>query len=351
MESREIKKLDERKLGPAKRKTVHPTQDQLILHEPLLPDRPIPYLIRPAIEGVDLIQWGQNNRSIIEAHLNQHRALLLRGFKIQDVERFEAFALGTSAGGLLEYVDRTTPRHSEGGKSERVYISTIYPAEHSINPHNEGTYWTQWALKVYFCCLKAPAEGGQTPIYDVHRVHNRIEPEIRQRFLEKRWMLVRNYHPGFGLPWQEVFQVQTRDEVERYCRTHDIQYEWLDGQHLRTRSIRPAIHYHPKTGDALWFNHATFYHHTSLDPTTRDALVNEFGLDGLPYNTWYGDGTAIDPEEIRHIREAYQLEKVMFNWQEGDILMLDNMYIAHARQPYVGERRIVVAMTEPVAST
>lgn len=37
----------------------------------------------------------------------------------------------------------------------------------------------------------------------------------------------------------------------------------------------------------------------------------------------------------------------VFSWGKGDILLLDNMSIAHGREPYAGERKIVVAMSEP----
>ncbi len=339
-----------KRVGAVQRKEVTSAQEAWVQARPLYPDRHIPLLITPAVDGVDLMGWAQNNRAYIEELLLAHRALLFRGFPIRSPEDFETFVNATSDSELLEYVDRTTPRHSEGGVSDRVYISTIYPAEHEINPHNEGTYWTQWARKLYFCCLTAPQEGGETPIFDVQRVYERIPPEVRERFVRRGWMLVRNYQEGFGLPWQEVFQVKTPAQVEEYCRQHDIDFEWFDGGHLRTRSMRPAVQVHPKTGDLLWFNHSAFYHHTTLDPVTRDALVAEFGMQGLPYNTWFGDGSPIDPADIEAVRAAYAEEKVKYRWLLGDVLLLDNMYIAHAREPYKGDRRIVVAMTEPVGS-
>ena len=159
-------------------------------------------------------------------------------------------------------------------------------------------------------------------------------------------MLARNYNDGFGLPWQEVYQTDDKNEVENYCRENFIEFEWKDGGRLRTRQIRPAVRKHPNTGELVWFNHAAFFHHTTLEENMREALLTEFGEDGLPYNTYYGDGTSIEASVIDQIRKAYEEEKVMFLWQEGDILMLDNMSIAHARQPYVGDRLIATAMTD-----
>ena len=35
-----------------------------------------------------------------------------------------------------------------------------------------------------------------------------------------------------------------------------MQYEWMPGDRLRTRQIRPPIQKHPQTGETVWFNHA-----------------------------------------------------------------------------------------------
>jgi hypothetical protein len=69
-----------------------------------------------------------------------------------------------------------------------------------------------------------------------------------------------------------------------------------------------------------------------------------FGEENLAYNTYYGDGTPIDDSIIAEIREAYRQETILFPWQHGDLLMLDNMLVAHGRSPFVGPRKILVAM-------
>jgi alpha-ketoglutarate-dependent taurine dioxygenase len=305
----------------------------------------IPFVVSPAVDGLDLVTWARSNREYLDRLLGSHRALLFRGFHCDTAERFQAFVEATSRTGRLTYRDRTTPRTSKG---DGIYTSTIHPADQRINLHNEGTYWTQWAFKIYFCSVKAAATGGETPIADVRHVHNRIAPGLRARFEQKGMMLVRNFNDGFGLPWQEVFQTDDAAEVEAYCRDNDIQLEWKDGGRLRTRQIRPAIRHHPVTGEAVWFNHAAFFHYTTLEPAVRDALLGEFGIEGLPYNTCYGDGSPIGDDEAAALREAYEAEKAMFPWEVGDIMLLDNMTVAHAREPYTGERETLAAMTEPV---
>ena len=46
------------------------------------------------------------------------------------------------------------------------------------------------------------------------------------------------------------------------------------------------------------------------------------------------------------VGETYQRAVVAFKWEPCEVLLLDNMLTAHGRYPFVGERKIVVAMGE-----
>ncbi len=331
------------KLKNAKRRTVSLSSAKLVETGLISSRKTIPLVIQPLIDGLDLTQWAKNNRGLVETLLLQHRALLFRGFKLKTAEKLKQFVKVTSDGELLKYVDRTSPRTTV---REQIYTSTIYSAEYPILLHNELSYAIKYPLKIYFCCIKVAESGGETPIADGRKVYQRIDEEVLHQFREKKWMLVRNYNDGFGLLWQEVFQTNDKAKVEAYCRENSIEFSWKEGSRLQTRQIRQAVHHHPQTGEPIWFNHAAFFHYTNLNAN----LLSEFNEHELPYNTYYGDGSAIDPAVIEHINQAYQQEKVIFPWHEGDILMLDNISIAHGRQPYKGERQVLVAMSEPLKS-
>jgi alpha-ketoglutarate-dependent taurine dioxygenase len=47
---------------------------------------------------------------------------------------------------------------------------------------------------------------------------------------------------------------------------------------------------------------------------------------------------------IEYLGELYRKTSVSFSWQARDVLMLNNMLVAHSRNPFVGERKIVVAL-------
>jgi len=343
MKTRTSKSMPKGLLG-ARRKSVDAPAESPVSRAPMFEDRALPLVVRPAVEGVDLNAWAKEHGSGARDLVRDHGAVLFRGFGVTRVEDFERFVGHTSDGPALDYKDRSTPRESRGSK---VYTSTVYPSDQTIRLHNEGTYWLTWAMKLYFCCRVAASSGGETPLANVAAVCRHLSPHLRRRFTDKGMVLVRNYNDGFGLPWQEVFQTDDRAEVESYCRDNKIDFEWKDGGRLRTRQVRPAIRRHPHSGELVWFNHAAFFHVTALEPDLRQALLDDFGEEGLPYNTYFGDGTPIAPEDIAEIHAAYRKETVMFPWQVGDVMIVDNMSVAHARQPYEGDREVIVMMTEP----
>lgn len=329
----------------ARRAAVAPVEE-LVREEPLA-GSDLPLVLSPAASDVDLFSWAEANRAGLEAKLLRHGALLFRGFGVDDIEGLQRLVVAV-CGDLLEYRERSSPRHE---LADRVYTSTDYPAEQTIFPHNEHSYAKRFPLKLFFGCVVPAESGGETPVGDTRRIFARIDPEVRERFQEKGWMYVRNFHPGFGLSWRTVFQTDDKGKVEEYCRDAGIDFEWRPGDRLRTRQVRPATAVHPRTGETVWFNHATFFHVSTLAPSIREPLLRDFGADDLPNNTYYGDGSPIEPEVVEHLRQAYLGEMVAFPWQRGDVLLIDNMLTAHARNPFTGPRKIAVAMADPHVRT
>lgn len=324
------------------RKVVSVSRSEMVKTH-LMEPHGAPLVIEPAMAGVDLAAWAKDHRQQLEGWLGEHRALLMRGFEIGTLEAFQAVVAASSSGEPLQYKDRSTPRFEVGSG---VYVSTIYPPEQRIKLHNEGTYWQAWALKIYFCCLVPSTTGGETPICDVRKVFEAIDPQIREEFERRKIMYVRNYNHGVGLTWQEAYQASEPSEVESYLRGNGIEWEWGEEGRLRTRQIRPAVRIHPTGGEKVWFNHGAFFHISSQEPEVRAQLLSSFGVENLPYNTYYGDGEPIDDEVIAHIHRAYQQNTLKFLWQQGDVLLLDNMTFAHGRESYTGDRNVVVAMVE-----
>ncbi len=329
-----------------RRKSVSVSQESLVRAEPLQAGRLLPLLLRPTIEDFDLTAWASSAREYLAAELLKHGGLLFRGFRLKSPAEFEQFIRTVGGGELLEYSYRSTPRTAVSG---RIYTSTEYPASHSIPLHNEMAYTRSWPLKICFHCVQTAERGGETPIADSRAVYRRLDAGIKEVFERKKVLYVRNYGSGIDLPWQTVFQTKDRAEVEAYCRGAGIEWEWRDGDRLRTRQVCQSSAAHPESGEMVWFNQAHLFHVTSLDPAARESVFSTFAEEELPRNAYYGDGSPIEPSVLDEIRGVYGEEEVVFPWEDGDILLLDNMLSAHGRRPYSGPRRVVVGMAQHYA--
>lgn len=305
--------------------------------------RTLPAIIRPNVDGVELTTWAERNRAFIDSHLATHGALLFRGFDGADLSGLATFVKATS-GDLLEYRERSSPRTRV---TDNIYTSTEHPAHQSIFFHNENSYAHTWPLKLYFLCSVGPQAGGETPIADCRQIYRALDPTIRDTFARKRVLYVRNFSDELGLPWQTVFGTSDRDAVSATCRDAGYEIEWVGRNGLRTQRVGQAVARHPRTGEMSWFNHATFFHVSTLESDVRDALLEQYGEDRLPNNTYYGDGSPIEPSVLDDLRQSYADASVMFAWQQGDVMLVDNLLVAHARQPFEGPRKIHVAMSGP----
>ena len=96
----------------------------------------------------------------------------------------------------------------------------------------------------------------------------------------------------------------------------------------------------------VFFNQLQLHHVSCLQPEVRKSLLSMVKEEDLPRNVYYGDGSPIEDSVLQEIQEIYWKLAVSFQWQPGDVLMLNNMLTAHARNPFVGQRKIVVAMGE-----
>lgn len=330
-------------LPQIKRRAVTVSPENQVRANCLNPEGEFIYVVQPAMRDVDLTAWAGVNKGWIEEKLYRHGAVLFRGFDVNSAGHFEAFVPAVSDQ-TMEYRERSSPRSQVGDK---IYTSTDYPPDQTIFPHNEHSYSLTFPLKLFFYCDLPARRGGETPLADTRKVLQSISPEIRARFAEKKWMYVRNFGDGFGLPWQTVYQTSDKSAVERYCLNSGIEFEWKDGGRLRTRQVREAMLRHPHTGEPAWFNHITFFHISTLEPHLRDAIMADFDEEDYPNNTYYGDGSPIEPQVLDELREAYRRHLTSFAWQKGDIVLLDNTLTSHSRSAYEGDRRILFAMSEP----
>lgn len=306
------------------------------------PASALPALLQADGPGQPLQQAFEHQRDWIDATVQQVGGVLLRGYAVPEVAVFRAFAAAFGHA-LLSYEFASTPRSNV---SSGVYTSTEYPAHQHIPLHNEQAYTREWPMKIWFHCVTAAQAGGETPIADSRAIYRRMPAAIRERFAAGL-VYVRNYDSDFDVPWQQVFNTDDRAQVEAFCRRAGVQWEWKADGSMRTIQRCQGVERHPRSGEMVWFNQAHLFHPSNLQADVRESLEDMLGVDNLPRNVLFADGSPIPDSMLEEVRAVLDEETVIFPWEAGDVLMLDNMLAAHARTPFEGPRKVVVAMAEP----
>ncbi|MEY9862099.1 alpha-ketoglutarate-dependent taurine dioxygenase [Catenulispora sp. GAS73] len=291
------------------------------------------------------VSWVEEHHDEVRRALTEHGALFLRGLNVHSPADFAAVRDALFAR-RAAYQEKATPRSDFG---DDVFSSTDLPPAHAIRMHNENSYTLTFPGLLLFGCLTAPQEGGATPVADVREVLRLLPADLAARFREHGWRLNRHYAEHISLSWRTAFATESPEDVERYGAANGIEVRWGPDDTLSTSQLRSATIRHPRTGEEVWFNHVAFWNEWSLDPDIRDVMVDEFGPEGLPFNTFLGDGTPLTPQEVALLDAAYEQATVRRAWRTGDLLLVDNVLAAHGRDPFRGDRKIVVGMGEPVA--
>jgi alpha-ketoglutarate-dependent taurine dioxygenase len=320
-----------------RRKAVQTTE---LVHTGFLPgnEEHMPLVITPAVDNVDLAAWCASHMEEFEGYMDRYGAIIFRGFPLAGAPEFEAVA-STIAGELFgEYGD--LPPEESG---ERIYHSTPYPPDKMILFHNESSHFSSWPTRQFFFCVVPSEQQGETPLLDCREVYEKLDKEIVDAFESKGLMYVRNFSEGVDVPWQDFFKTDDKAAVERTCANAGMTCEWTE-LGLRVKQLAKGVRTHPRTGEKLFFNQVQLHHVACLDEETRTALRQLFADEDLPRNVYYGDGTPIPDEVMDRIGEVYEELCVEAPWQKSDLIALDNMLVAHARRPFVGERKIIVAM-------
>ncbi|MBW8800925.1 MAG: TauD/TfdA family dioxygenase [Streptomyces sp.] len=288
--------------------------------------------------------WLEDVRPQLTAALRKYGAIYLRGLPMATIDDF-AQIRDVLISERTPYREKTTPRSRLG---DDVFSSTDLPAAQSIRMHNENSYTLTFPGRLLFGCLIAPSQGGATPVADCRKVLDALPDQVVEKIRTAGWRLSRSYSEHISTDWQTAFATDDVDEVARYCADNLIGHQWYDDGTLKTSQIRPGIITHPSSGEEVWFNHLLFWNEWALEEDLREALVDEFGRDGLPFNTEFGDGAALSNEDLQAIQAAYDAATVRETWQPGDVMLVDNILTAHGRDPFRGDRKIVVAMGDPV---
>jgi hypothetical protein len=320
----------------------------------LLPDCSLPILVttnsRRSKSLDSLVNWAAGNHSLIDQHLYDAGALLIRGFDVLSATDFKLASAAISTN-LQNYTGGDAPRF---GVIDKVYISTEYPKQLEVLLHNELSYAGWCPGRILFCCLITAKSGGETQIADGRRIYNSLDPGVRDRFENKGITYLQHLWdktgpPGAGKSWQETFETECKATAEDYLYNASMQFEWTD-LGIRTSATKPASRVHPMTEEKCWHNQADQWHRDMDSPKNLVSGTGELvknttsGEQTLGNHVCFGDGSPINTADLYHIREVSKNCEVVFSWQQGDIMVIDNILTMHGRKPFQGDRQVLVTM-------
>ena len=302
-----------------------------------------PPILRAEATG-DVPGWAAEHRDALRTVIAEHGSVLVRGLGLRDAAEVGAvFARLASA--LMAEKEAFASRRTY---SDGVYSSSTWPANQPMCMHHELSYTLEFPGLMLFACLRAPTDGGATAVADSPTVLDALPPELVKRFERQGWLLTRTYNEEIGASVAEAFGTDDRGAVEHYCHANAIEFQWQPDGGLRTRQRRSAVVRHPVTGTRCWFNQIAFLNEWTIDPEVREFLVDVYGSDGLPFNTYFGNGDPIGEDVVALLNSAYEANTAREPWQAGDLMLVDNVRTAHSREPFTAPREVLVAMADAV---
>ena len=304
---------------------------------------PVPR-IEPLRRNVSLATAAIQARTELTAQLRRYGAVLAKGFAGLCAQELGRLATGL-CGELVSYTERSTPRTR---LSENLYSATEHPGHQRIDLHNENSYAHQWPGTLFFWCVSPAPSGGENLLADSRAVLARLPHTLRERFEKHGVLYQRELGPPLGMPWQYVFQCEQREEVDAICRDAGYRVNWHSEANLSLSRVADAVSKHPVTGEASWFNHALFFHETSLDNAVRRSIQDLYGDGYLPNRSFFGDGSPIGNDELTQLRAAYAQCERQLLLEKDDVLIVDNLLMAHGRCAYEGTRDVRLMMGQTI---
>lgn len=312
---------------------------------------------RPISSKNDFFDLVFSQRASLKEKLLKYGGILFRGFPLQTADDFAAFIRHLGTGNFVDYIGGDSPRNKI---KDGVYTSTEAPPYIKIPLHNELSFVKHYPRHIYFFCETPSLIGGETIIADARKVYEHVDPSVKQRFMDKGIRYVSCYfHQSKVMDllnkiapshksWIQVFETDSKDEVEKKCLEHEFEYEWTKNGWVRISQVRPAVTTHPDTGETVWFNQAHLY---DFSP----KLLGAWRYIGAKlfycrkhtrlHEVYYADQSPIPRADLYHVMDVLDAQTIAFPWQKGDALVLDNILAMHGRATFEGKRRIYAAMT------
>ena len=289
-----------------------------------------------------LINYTNTEYKNISKLLTKHGAILYRGFKVNTINDFEQLVsslpiISTS------YVGGDSPRTK---LTKKVYTSTEYPNDQSIVLHNELTWSNNYPRYLFFYCEIPPLQGGETPLADSRELFRRLPSTLIQRYQRKKLKYIMNLHRGYGIgkSWQDVFETDSKIEVEHILNKRKIDYCWKSNNSLKMKEVVQPVIRHPKTNEWIFISQAHQWHPSNLDSDIYESLLSIMPETDFYHYVCFADDEPLNHNELEITRKIIDSIKIISPWKRKDVLFVDNLLTMHGRNPFKGDRKILLSL-------
>lgn len=166
---------------------------------------------RPGMSNLaELEAWLESNRDVMRSYLDEHGAMVFRGFGVSTALDFERVGLAFNPN-LTDRYPGGAPRSK---LADHVWTASETPQHMPISSHTELSYLPPIRPKdILFCCTEVADTGGETPIARMDHIKSKLPARLqKQRNLEvvrffpvdrRRCVDVRRLKNA-GMPWPTV---------------------------------------------------------------------------------------------------------------------------------------------------
>lgn len=264
-------------------------------------------------------QLGSLDPAEIFELYKEYGAILFRGFRIRE-KNFRAFGDQFCAG----YVRNRAKGREQISKDARVQTVNIGGTLFPFHPEISREPWKPDII--FFGCLKAPKEGGETQIVDGTRMVEAMNPATREMLLQTT-LLYR--HPT------------TKESCARWLKVDDPDAATVE----RMQDAKPfTFSITPKGGYVRSFRAPALHTPMFVDkPAFGNHILFSRFMHNIRNFPLLEDGSEIPEELCQEMNElAYSL-CYTHRWRKNDLLMIDNTRFMHGRPRFheKGDRLIL----------
>ncbi len=264
--------------------------------------------------GLDKLDPGE-----VLALYKEAGAILFRGFRVNQ-NNFRAFG-DQFCTGFVRNRAQGRKNVSADARIQTVNIGgTLFP----FHPEISREPWKPDVI--FFACMSAPKNGGETQLADGTEMVKQMNPATRDMLLSRE-LLYR--HPtskescGY---WLEV-ENPTEADMERLADKKPFRFNITEkGDYVRSY-IAPTLHKPMFTDDLAFGNHILFnrFRHNARNFPLLD------------------DGSEIPEELCQEMNDLAYSVAYTHKWQKRDVLMVDNTRFMHGRPEFYekGDRLIL----------